>query len=109
MGGRGVRPVPRRLGWRTFPTPRCYAVIGATLARNRTRTPLFDTAQTCRHLEHAYQAVALNLWRLHAYWNDTPIDRTRTSHLARLDLSLRLANPDEYRVGSPDLEVAMAS
>jgi hypothetical protein len=25
------------------------------------------------------------------------------------DLSLRLATPDEYRVGSPDLEVAMAS
>jgi transposase len=40
-------------------------------------------------LEHAYSAVALNLWRLHAYWNDTPIDRTRTTHLARLDLSLR--------------------
>jgi hypothetical protein len=42
-------------------------------------------------LEHAYSAVALNLHRLDAYWNDTPIDRTRTSHLARLDLSLRLA------------------
>jgi transposase len=43
------------------------------------------------HLEHVYSAVALNLWRLDAYWNDTPIDRTRTSHLARLDQSLRLA------------------
>jgi transposase len=43
------------------------------------------------HLQHAYSAVALNLHRLDAYWNDTPIDRTRTSHLARLDLSLRLA------------------
>ena len=43
------------------------------------------------HLQHAYQATALNLRRLDAYWNDTPIDRTRTSHLARLDLSLRLA------------------
>jgi transposase len=42
-------------------------------------------------LEHVYSAVALNLHRLDAYWNDTPIDRTRTSHLARLDLSLRLA------------------
>jgi transposase len=42
-------------------------------------------------LEHAYSAVALNLYRLDAYWNDTPIDRTRSSHLARLDLSLRLA------------------
>jgi transposase len=42
-------------------------------------------------LEHAYAAVALNLYRLDAYWNDTPIERTRTSHLARLDHSLRLA------------------
>jgi transposase len=42
-------------------------------------------------LEHACAAVALNLWRLDAYWNDTPIDRTRTSHLARLDQGLRLA------------------
>lgn len=42
-------------------------------------------------LEHLYSAVALNLWRLDAYWNDTPINRERTSHLARLDQSLRLA------------------
>ena len=42
-------------------------------------------------LEHAYAAVPLNVHRLDAHWNDTPIDRTRTSHLARLDLSLRLA------------------
>jgi transposase len=52
-------------------------------------------------LEHVYAAVALNLWRLDAYWNDTPIDRTRTSHLARLDQSLRLAaltsDPGAYR------------
>ena len=41
-------------------------------------------------LEHAYQAVALNLYRLDAYWNDTPIDRRRTSHLTRLDHSPRL-------------------
>jgi transposase len=40
-------------------------------------------------LEHAYAAVALNLHRLDAYWNDTPIDRTRTTHLARLDHRLR--------------------
>jgi transposase len=40
-------------------------------------------------LEHAYLAVALNLRRLDAYWNDTPIDRTRASHLARLDHRLK--------------------
>jgi hypothetical protein len=39
-------------------------------------------------LDHAYMAVALNLIRLHAYWTGTPLDRQRTSHLARLELSL---------------------
>jgi transposase len=46
-------------------------------------------------LQHAYSAVALNLRRLDAYWNDTPIDRTRTTHLARLDLSHRPATRTE--------------
>jgi hypothetical protein len=39
-------------------------------------------------LEHAFMAVALNFIRLHAYWADTPLDRSRTSHLARLELRL---------------------
>jgi len=39
-------------------------------------------------LDHAYMACALNLLRLHAYWTGTPLDRKRTSHLARLELSL---------------------
>ena len=39
-------------------------------------------------LEHVYSAVALNFTRLHAYWNGHPLDRTRTSHLARLNLTL---------------------
>jgi hypothetical protein len=33
-------------------------------------------------------AVTLNLLRLNAYWNGHPLDRQRTSHLARLELSL---------------------
>jgi transposase len=40
------------------------------------------------HLEHIYAATALNLIRLHAWWNGHPLDRTRTSHLARLDHTL---------------------
>jgi hypothetical protein len=40
------------------------------------------------HLEHAFSAVALNLIRLDAWWNGHPLDRTRTSHLARLELAL---------------------
>ncbi len=39
-------------------------------------------------LDHAYMAVALNLIRLEAYWTGTPLDRRRTSHLARLELEL---------------------
>jgi transposase len=39
-------------------------------------------------LDHIYMACALNLLRLEAYWNSTPLDRQRTSHLARLEHSL---------------------
>jgi hypothetical protein len=39
-------------------------------------------------LDHDFMAVALNLLRLHAYWIGTPLDRRRTSHLARLELNL---------------------
>ena len=39
------------------------------------------------HLGHVYSAVALNLRRLDAYWNDTPLNRATTSHLARLTLT----------------------
>jgi hypothetical protein len=40
------------------------------------------------HLQHAASAAALNLIRLDAWFNDIPLDRTRTSHLARLELAL---------------------
>jgi hypothetical protein len=39
-------------------------------------------------LDHLYMACALNLLRLGAYWTSTPLDRQRTSHLARLEPSL---------------------
>ncbi len=39
-------------------------------------------------LDHVYMAAALNLLRLEAFWTGTPLDRQRTSHLARLELSL---------------------
>ena len=39
-------------------------------------------------LDHAFMAVALNLLRLEAYWNGNPLDRRRTTHLARLELHL---------------------
>jgi transposase len=39
-------------------------------------------------LDHVYMATALNLLRLQAFWTGTPLDRRRTSHLARLELGL---------------------
>jgi hypothetical protein len=39
-------------------------------------------------LDHAFIALALNLLPLNAYWNGNPLDRARTSHLARLELNL---------------------
>jgi Transposase DDE domain len=39
-------------------------------------------------LEHTIAAAAVNMIRLDAYWTGHPLDRTRTSHLARLDFTL---------------------
>jgi transposase len=39
-------------------------------------------------LDHVFMACALNLLRLEAFWNGTPLDRRRTSHLARLEFTL---------------------
>jgi len=39
-------------------------------------------------LDHVYMATALNLLRLEAFWAGNPLDRRRTSHLARLELGL---------------------
>jgi transposase len=38
-------------------------------------------------LEHNLAAAAINMIRLDAYWTGHPLDRTRTSHLARLDFT----------------------
>jgi transposase len=38
-------------------------------------------------LEHTIAATAINLIRLDAYWTGHPLDRTRTSHLTRLDFT----------------------
>ncbi|MFE7393700.1 IS1182 family transposase [Streptomyces sp. NPDC057582] len=40
------------------------------------------------HLDHTTSATALNLIRLHAWWNGHPLDRASHSHLARLQLAL---------------------
>ena len=38
-------------------------------------------------LEHNAAAAAINLIRLDAWWTGQPLDRTRTTHLQRLDLA----------------------
>jgi len=38
-------------------------------------------------LEHNTAAAAINLIRLDAWWTGEPLDRTRTTHLQRLDLA----------------------
>jgi transposase len=40
-------------------------------------------------LEHNTAAAAINLIRLDAWWTGQPLDRTRTTHLQRLDLTAR--------------------
>lgn len=55
------------------------AVTGLRRARYR------DIAKV--HLEHVFSAVALNLIRLDAWWNNRPLDRGRTNHLARLEVA----------------------
>ena len=45
-------------------------------------------------LDHVYMACALNVLRLEAYWNGTPLDRRRTSHLARLETQPRRMTPE---------------
>ncbi len=39
-------------------------------------------------LEHAFAATAINLIRLHTWWTETPLRRTRITHLSRLGLTL---------------------
>jgi hypothetical protein len=39
-------------------------------------------------LEHNTAAAAINLIRLDAWWTGKPLDRTRTTHLQRLDLAV---------------------
>ena len=63
-----------------FVDPSTVAVTGLRRARYR------GLPKT--RLQHLFAAVALNLIRLDAYWNGHPLDRTRASHLSRLDVAL---------------------
>ena len=57
----------------------------ATVITGIRRTRYRGLAKT--HLGHVFAATAINLIRLDAWWTGPPTSRTRTSHLARLDLT----------------------
>lgn len=58
---------------------------GIAMTRLR-RTRYRGLAKT--HLNHVFSALTLNLIRLDAWCNGHPLDRTRTNHLARIELPL---------------------
>ncbi|MFF3733411.1 transposase, partial [Streptomyces sp. NPDC002476] len=57
----------------------------AVAAAGARRTRYIGQAKT--RLAHILTATAINLIRLDAWWNETPLARTRTSRLAALDLA----------------------
>lgn len=59
-----------------------HQVVAVAGAR---RTRYIGLAKT--HLAHVLTAAAVNLIRLDAWWNETPLARTRISRLAALDLA----------------------
>ncbi|MFJ1936741.1 IS1182 family transposase [Kitasatospora sp. NPDC088160] len=59
-----------------------HQAIAATGAR---RTHYIGLSKT--RLAHVFTATAINLIRLDAWWNEKPLTRTRTSHLATLVLA----------------------
>ncbi|WP_434599927.1 IS1182 family transposase [Streptomyces sp. A5-4] len=59
-----------------------HQAVAATGARRTRYTGLRKT-----HLAHVLTAAAINLIRLDAWWNGTPLARTRTSRLAALELA----------------------
>jgi hypothetical protein len=70
---------------------RARAGIEATISQTVTVTGLRRARYTGIgkvHLEHVFAATAINLIRLDAWWTGTPLQRTRTTHLARLELAL---------------------
>lgn len=88
-------PAPQRRRSPSRPTTRRAGVEGTAhqAASHGARRARYRGLPKTR-LDHAYMAVALNLIRLEAYWTGTPLDRRRTSHLARLELGLAALPPN---------------
>jgi transposase len=72
-------------------TYRARAGIEGTIHQTVAVTGIRKARYTGRpkvELEHAFAATAINLIRLNAWWTHTPLQRTRITHLARLNLTL---------------------
>ena len=121
--GRGPGRRPRRgdTTIRSRPTTPAAPASRAPCTRPPATAHAAPATAACRKPASTtlYMAVALNLLRLHAYWNGTPLDRPRTSHLARLELGLDLpprpGDPHELGqrhrvrgVGTVERELAVA-
>lgn len=65
------------------------STVSQFVAAGARRTRYHDPGKI--RLRHNLLAVAINFRRLNAYWNDSPFDRDRTTHFARLCQELRLA------------------
>jgi transposase len=66
------------------------AGVEATISQTTRRTGIRRTRYTGAdktHLGHLFAATAINIIRIDAWLTDTPLGRTRTSHLAHLDLA----------------------
>src|SRR5262249_31353140 len=69
---------------------RIRAGVEATISQTTRRTGIRRTRYASvdkTHLGHLFAATAINIIRIDAWLTDTPLGRTRTSHLARLDLA----------------------
>ena len=88
---RGPHRRPRRAGRRRLAARyRIRAGVEGTIAQAThvtgiRRARYLGLGKT--RLEHNTAAAAINLIRLDAWWTGKPLDRTRTTHLQRLDLA----------------------
>jgi hypothetical protein len=71
------------VSYRTFPHEfGRYPISQAVVALNMRRTRYRGREKT--HLQHVATAVAINLQRLHNWWNELPLAQTQTSRFVRL-------------------------
>ena len=75
---------------RSRPTTPAAPASKAPCTRPPATAPAAPATAACRKPASTTSTwpARLNLLRLEAYWTGTPLDRRRTSHLARLELSL---------------------